>query len=121
MIMGRRTFESLPGLLPGRRHVILTRDPVWRAEGAEVVHDVEEALSLAAGQPISVIGGADIFRLFLPLADRIELTEVLEEVPGDTRIPDPREDGRWRKTRREDHPVGKSVPGYSFVTLDRLA
>ncbi len=74
MLMGRKTFDSLPGLLPGRRHIVLTRDRNWQAPGAEVAHDAREALRLAGGDPVSVIGGADIFALFLPLADRIELT-----------------------------------------------
>ena len=82
MVMGRKTFDSLPGLLPGRRHIVLTRDRNWFAVGAEKAHSVDEALELADGEPVSVIGGADIFALFLPLADRIELTEVLEDVPG---------------------------------------
>ena len=119
MVMGRRTFESLPGLLPGRRHVVLTRDPYWRAEGAQVAHDIEEALTLGAGQPVSVIGGADIFRLFLPLADRIELTEVLAEVPGDTTIDDPRESGDWRSTFSVEHPSADGRPAFRFVSLER--
>ena len=94
MVMGRKTFDSLPGLLPGRRHIVLTRDPDWSADGAEVAHDVEQALQLAGGEPVSVIGGADIFALFLPMADRIELTEVLADVAGDTFIDDPRDSGR---------------------------
>src|SRR5881392_1026256 len=81
MVMGRKTFESLPGLLPGRRHIVLTTDRAWRAEGAETAHELEQALRLAAEEPVSVIGGAEIFALFLPMADRIELTEVLEDVP----------------------------------------
>ncbi|MGE5563504.1 MAG: dihydrofolate reductase [Bacillota bacterium] len=117
MIMGRRTFESLPGLLPGRRHIVLTRDPSWRAEGAEVAHDPDEALALGGGEPLSVIGGADLFRLFLPIADRIELTEVLGDVEGDTFIDDPRSGGDWRETFREEHPEGP-LP-FRFVTLDR--
>ena len=104
MVMGRRTFDSLPGLLPGRRHIVLTRDRSWRAEGAEVAHGVDEALRLAGGEPVSVIGGAEMFALFLPLADRIELTEVLEEIAGDTFMPDPRTSGGWRETCSEDHP-----------------
>jgi dihydrofolate reductase len=117
MVMGRKTFESLPGLLPGRRHIVLTRDRSWRTEGAEVAHDVEEALSLARGEKLSVIGGAELFRLFVPLADRIELTEVLADVPGDTRIQDPRGSGEWRETFREEHPEGE-LP-FRFVTLER--
>ena len=120
MIMGRKTFESLPGLLPGRRHIVLTRDRSWSAEGAEVVHDVDQALSLARGDPVSVIGGADVFALFLPLADRIELTEVLQDVPGDTFIDDPRETDGWRESFREGHPPADGKPPFRFVTLVRL-
>ena len=119
MVMGRKTFQSLPGLLPGRRHVVLTRDSYWHAEGAQVAHDIEEALTLAAGKPISVIGGADIFALFLPLANRIELTEVLADVPGDTLIEDPRESGDWRVTFSVEHPAAEGEPGFRFVTLER--
>ena len=117
MLMGRKTFESLPGLLPGRRHVVFTRDRSWRATGAEVAHDAEEAISLARGDAVSVIGGADLFRLFLPLADRVELTEVLADVPGDTFIDDPRSSGQWRETFREEHREGE-LP-FRFVTLER--
>lgn len=119
MIMGRKTFESLPGLLPGRRHIVVTRDRQWRSEGAEVAHDIEEALRLAKGEAVSVIGGADIFALFLPLADRVELTEVLDDVPGDTSIDDPREHGRWRETFREEHEAVDGRPPFRFVTLER--
>lgn len=115
MIMGRRTFDSLPGLLPGRRHVVLTRDPDWQAAGAERVGSVDEALALA-GDDVSVIGGAEVFALFLPLAKRVELTEVHAAVPGDTAVP-PFEG--WRETAREDHPAEGERPGYSFVTLVR--
>jgi dihydrofolate reductase len=118
MVMGRKTFESLPGLLPGRRHLVLTRDRSWRVEGAEVAHDADEALALAKGEKLSVIGGADLFRLFLPLADRVELTEVLADVPGDTSIDDPRDSGEWRETFREEHPEG-DLP-FRFVTLERV-
>jgi dihydrofolate reductase len=119
LVMGRKTFDSLPGLLPGRRHVVLTRDRSWRADGAEVAHNVEDALRLASGERISVIGGADLFRLFLPLSDRIELTEVLGVVPGDTFIDDPRSSGEWRETFREDHPAQDGRPPFRFVTLER--
>ena len=121
MVMGRKTFESLPGLLPGRRHIVLTRDPDWSAPGAEIARDLDEALALASGQPISVIGGADIFALFLPLADRIELTEVLGNVPGDTFIDDPRRVGTWHETPSDDHAADSNQPAFRFVTLDRLA
>ena len=119
MIMGRRTFDSLPGLLPGRRHIVLTRDRDWSADGAEVAHSVEEALALAASEPVSVIGGAEIFELFLPHGDRLELTEVHGDIPGDTIMSDPRSDGSWREVAREDHPAEGDTPAFSFITLDR--
>jgi dihydrofolate reductase len=121
MVMGRKTFDSLPRLLPGRRHVVLTRDPAWSAEGAEPAHGVDEALALAQGERVSVIGGAELFQLFLPLADRIELTDVLDDVAGDTFMPDPREDGGWTATAQEDHPAADGRPAYRFVRLERLA
>jgi len=117
MVMGRKTFESLPGLLPGRRHIVLTRDRGWSAPGAEVAHSLDEALALPGGR-LSVIGGSDIFALFLPLGDRIELTEVLADIAGDTFIDDPRQTGEWRETWREDH--REAAPPFRFVTLDRV-
>lgn len=117
LVMGRKTFDSLPKVLPGRRHIVISRDPRWRAEGAEVAHSAGEALAMAAGESVSVIGGADIFRLFLPLADRIELTEVLADVDGDTFIDDPRRTGQWREVAREDH--SGEEPPFRFVTLER--
>jgi dihydrofolate reductase len=119
MVMGRRTFESLPGLLPGRRHIVLTRDRSWKAEGAEVAHSADEALELAGSEPVSVIGGADVFALFLPRANRVELTEVLADVPGDTIMPDPRESSDWKETEVEVHAPEGDRPGFRFVTLDR--
>lgn len=119
MIMGRKTFESLPGLLPARRHIVLTRDRGYRADGAEVAHDVDEALGLAGGERVSVIGGADIFALFLALADRIELTEVLADIAGDTLMPDPRASSGWRELRSEEHPAEDDRPPFRFVTLER--
>ena len=119
MLMGRKTFDSLPGLLPGRRHIVLTRDRSWHAQGADVASDIEKALLLAGNEPVSVIGGAQIFALFLPLADGVELTEVLEDVPGDTFMPDPRAEGRWRETFHEDHASEGGGPPFRFVTLKR--
>jgi dihydrofolate reductase len=115
MIMGRKTFDGFPAPLPGRRHLVLTRDPDWRADGAEVAHSVEEALALAGGDA-SVIGGAEVFGLFLPRADRVELTEVHASPEGDTVMPG--FDG-WREVAREDHPPADGRPAYSFVTLAR--
>lgn len=119
MVMGRRTFESLPGLLPGRRHIVLTRDRNRCIPGAECAGSVNDALERAGSERISVIGGADIFALFLPLADRIELTEVLEDVNGDTSWPDPRHSGTWREVSSEHHPAENGRPPFRFVTLER--
>jgi dihydrofolate reductase len=110
MIMGRKTFEGLPGLLPGRRHIVLTRGD-WTAQAAEVAHDVAGALALA-GEHAFVIGGAEIFALFEPHADRFELTEVHHDAKGDVRMPAP-DPAIWIEVAREDH------DGYSFVTLER--
>jgi dihydrofolate reductase len=120
MVMGRRTFDSLPGLLPGRRHIVLTRDTAWRAEGAEVARDEDEALHLAGDQHVSVIGGAEIFGLFLPMADRIELTEVLADIDGDTFMPDPRSENRWNEIIHEEHAAEEGRPPFRFVTLERV-
>jgi dihydrofolate reductase len=117
MVMGRKTFESLPKVLPGRRHIVITRDSTWRADGVEVAHSAAEALEMAGDEPVSVIGGADIFRLFAPLAGRIELTEVLAEVDGDTFIDDPRAAASWREVARED--CLENDPPFRFVTLER--
>ncbi|MBW0144502.1 dihydrofolate reductase [Sphingomicrobium clamense] len=119
MVMGRKTFDSLPGLLPGRRHIVLTRDPDWKAKGAEVVQTVGEAIATAGDHHLFVIGGAEIFALFLPLAQKIELTEILEDVDGDTVVPDPREDEAWRETMRDAYPSVDGRPPFAFVTLER--
>ena len=120
MVMGRKTFDSLPGLLPGRRHIVLTRDRHWSAPGAETANDVDSAIALAGGERITVIGGAEVFALFLPLAQTIELTEVHADYDGDVVMPDPRDGGEWRETKREDHPADEGRPGFSFVTMERV-
>ena len=117
MVMGRKTFESLPGLLPGRRHIVLTRDPAWQAEGAEVVADLDAAVALADAPQVAVIGGAEIFALALPRATRIELTEIRAAIPGDTFMPALGEG--WRETARDEHPAEGSRPAFAFVTLER--
>ncbi len=118
MIMGRKTFDSLPGLLDGRRHIVLTRDLGWAEDGAEIAHDVDGAIRLANAPVISIIGGAEIYRLFLPVADRIEMTQVHVDAVGDTVMdaPDP---ALWQEVAREDHGADNGRPAYSFVTLRR--
>ncbi len=113
MVMGRRTFDSFPAPLPGRRHIVLTRDPAWSAPGAEVAHSPDAALALT-GEDAAVIGGAEIFALFTP--DRIELTEVHAAPAGDAVVPP---FTGWREIFREDHAAEGDRPAYSFVTLVR--
>lgn len=117
MIMGRKTFDSLPGILPGRQHIVMTHDPQWQVEGVDAVHDVESAIAAAGKSPISVIGGAAIFALFEPIADRIELTEVIAEVDGEVAMPDLRSSERWREIAYEDHLPTADTPAWRTVTL----
>ncbi|TRD11451.1 dihydrofolate reductase [Erythrobacter insulae] len=121
MVMGRKTFESLPGLLPGRRHIVLTRKERWDSEGAEVVGSIEEALALArrdnAGGEIAIVGGAAIYDVFRPLADRIEVTEIHADFRGDTFMKPL--GSEWKITAREDHEARDARPAYSFVTYHR--
>ena len=112
MVMGRRTFDSFPAPLPGRRHIVLTRDPDWSAAGAEVVHSPEQALALAGAGEVAVIGGAEIFGLFTP--DRVELTEVHCAPDGDAVVPP---FTGFAEVAREDRAASDGAPAYSFVTL----
>jgi dihydrofolate reductase len=116
MVMGRKTFESFPAPLPGRRHIVLTRDREWQAEGAEVAHSPAQALALAGEGEVAVIGGAEVFALFEP--DRIELTEVHASPEGDATVPP--FGLAWRETAREDFAAEAGRPAYSFVTLERV-
>ena len=117
MVMGRRTFESFPAPLPGRRHIVLTRNRDWRAEGAEVAHSPAEALALAGQGDVAVIGGAEVFALFE--ADRVELTQVHAAPQGDAVVP-PFDPLAWREIAREDFAGEAGRPAYSFVTLERV-
>jgi dihydrofolate reductase len=118
MIMGRKTFESLPGLLPGRQHIVLTRGAGWTAPGAEVAHCAEEAVALATTGRISIIGGAEIFQIFMPSANAVELTEIHADVEGDTFMP-PLDVAQWQEATREDHAAEDERPAFSFVRLER--
>jgi dihydrofolate reductase len=120
MIMGRKTFDSLPGLLDGRRHIVLTHDENWAEDGAETAHSVSAALKLANAPHVMVIGGAQIYEAFLTIADRIELTEVAATPDGDAHIsyPDP---AIWHEVAREEHAAESGRPAYAFVTFRRRA
>lgn len=88
VLMGRKTWESFGGKsLPNRRNVVLTRDQRYQAEGAEVIHSLEEGLQLAKQEELMVIGGAEIYALFWPHADRLIVTRIEETFEGDTTFP----------------------------------
>ncbi len=91
VLMGRRTWDSLPARwrpLPGRRNLVLTRNPQWRADGAEAAASLPAALARLAGVPrVFVIGGAQLYALALPLADELHLTEIDADFEGDTHFP----------------------------------
>lgn len=116
MVMGRKTFESFPAPLPGRRHIVLTRDPDWHADGAEVAHSVDAALALA-GRDCSVIGGAEIFALFEPIADRAECTVLWRAYDGDAVFD--LDQGEWAEVAREFHAAEGEAPAYTFFTLEK--
>ena len=121
MVMGRKTFESLPGLLPGRRHIVLSRRDSFSAEGVEMAASVKDALVLAAEDnatgEVAVIGGAAIYDVFMPLAHRIELTQIHADYEGDTFMAEPGRD--WVLTAREEHAAQGEHPAFSFLTYRR--
>lgn len=116
VIMGRKTWDSLPAKfrpLPGRRNIVVTRQPGWHAEGAERAATLDQAIAQCGDVPRAwVIGGAQIYRLALPLADTAEITEVGIDVEGDAFAP--ALGANWQEVAREHH-VSASGTGYSFV------
>ena len=120
MLMGRRTWDSIGRLLPGRRSLVLTRDRAFRAPGAETVHDWAGALTAAGAADLMVVGGAEIYALALPHADRLHLTEVDAAPDGDVRFPI-LDRTRFRETFRESHPAGaRDEHAFAFVDLERI-
>lgn len=122
ILMGRKTFEAIGKPLPGRRNLVLTRSARFRPPGVEIVGGVEETLAISADAPeLMVIGGAEIYRLFLPFARRIYLTRVHAPIVGDTRFPNC-DWNEWRKVDRSAHPADdKNAYAMSFITLERIA
>ena len=120
VIMGRKTWDSLPPRfrpLPGRRNIVITRNADWRAEGAERVGTLEEAIALCRDGPTAwVTGGAEIFKLALPLADEAVVTEIDADFEGDIHAPEL--GPQWQEAARERH-VSKTGLGYSFVTYTK--
>ena len=117
VIMGRKTWESLPPRfrpLPGRRNIVVTRQPDWQAAGAERVASLEEAIALCAGMPQAwVTGGAGLFREALPLADIAEVTWIDADFAGDTHAPELGPE--WREVARERHMAAGGL-SYDFAT-----
>jgi dihydrofolate reductase len=122
VIMGRKTWESLPARyrpLPGRRNLVVTRQPGYAAEGAETAASLDAALALAQGaRRVFVIGGGELYAQVLPRADELVLTEVQAELDGDVRFPaiDPTQ---WIEVRRAQPALEPPTPAFSFVTYHR--
>lgn len=110
VIMGRRTWESLAGRpLDGRHNIIVTRNPEYRAPGADTALSLDDALAMArarGAEEACVIGGAEIYAAALPLADCLDLTRVLARIEGDARFP-AFDESRWRAVSSEDFPAGE--------------
>lgn len=121
IVMGRRTHESIGRSLPGRENIVVTRDRNFRAPGCTVVHSMDAALDHCRGaEEVIVMGGAELYREALPLAERIYLTEVSTAVMGDTFFPDWKR-GEWKEVSRQTFPAGEDNEyPYSFVFLERV-
>ncbi|MFQ5625080.1 MAG: dihydrofolate reductase [Methyloligellaceae bacterium] len=126
LIMGRKTFESIGKPLDGRDNIVITRNPEFIAEGVVTAMSVDQAMKLARNRAkqrgadeIAVIGGAQIYALALPLAERIYLTEVHAHPEGDTFFPEI-DGAQWRETSRERHLASpENSADFSFVVLER--
>ncbi|AMB45782.1 dihydrofolate reductase [Methylobacterium sp. AMS5] len=120
ILMGRKTWDSIGRPLPGRRSLVLTRDRALNLPEVTVVHDWDEALAAAGRDELMVVGGAEIYRLALPHADRLHLTEVDAAPEGDAYFP-PFDRAAFRETLREAHGPGERDEfAFQFVDLERL-
>ena len=115
IVMGRKTFESIGRALPGRQNIVLTRQSEFVADDCDIVSSVDAAIATAgdAGE-VMVIGGSEIYELFLPLAGRIYMTRVHMDIDGDARFPE-LDDEQWQETEREHHDADDSNE-YEFTT-----
>lgn len=88
VVMGRKTYDSLNGALPKRRNLVLTRNPAWRTDDAEVISDITSVLELAQDEEVMIIGGAQIYNLFMPYADKLLVTRIAQTFEGDEHFPE---------------------------------
>lgn len=120
IVMGRKTFDSIGRLLPGRRTIIITRQRNYRVEGAEVVNSLDDAIALARDDDeVFVIGGGEIYAQALPLATRLHLTEIDATAEGDVRFPAIQK-AQWHEIDRESRRAENGTP-FAFVTYERRA
>lgn len=120
VVMGRKTYESIGRPLPSRKNIVLSANGRFRADGVITVSSVEEALEEADGaEELMVIGGSQIFQLFLPLANQILLTEVDEQFEADSFFPELDKIIWEEKDRLSFEPDAKNTFRYSFVTIAR--
>ena len=120
IIMGRKTFESMPKALPNRNNIVLTRNNNYKAKNAIVAHDLKKALELT-GEDLNpyIIGGGEIYNLFLPIANRIELTRVHDIFDGDAFFPEI-DLNQWKEIARENIEATKEQPyHYSYITFEK--
>lgn len=122
IIMGRKTYESIGRLLPGRTTVIVTRQQDYRAEGAVIAHSLQDAVVASAGDDeIFVIGGGELYQAALPLADRVYLTVVDAEPEGDTYMPQ-MAPAQWREHSSQAFAADdRHRHSYRFMVYDRIA
>ena len=119
IIMGRKTFDSIGRALPGRRNIVISRNPQWTFDGVETAKSLPAALAMVAGaRQAFVIGGAQIYRAALDQADRIELTLIEQDFDGDAWFPEI-DSGRWTEESSESHHDPESGLNYRFIRLDR--
>ena len=118
IVMGRKTFDSIGRPLPGRRNIVVTRNPDWRHEGVEAVTSLEAAIALLGGEEASIIGGAQIFDSALPLAERLIVTEIAHSFACDTFFP-PIDPAVWVETGREAHRSEANGFDFAYVTYQR--
>ncbi len=118
ILMGRKTFESIGRPLPNRRNIVITRNPAWRHGGVDAVTSLDAALQVTDAAEVFVIGGAEIYGLALPLADRLIVTEIAQRFDCDAFFP-PIDPTRWIASPREVHHDDANGFDFAFVTYQR--